>query len=833
MLSRAQPPETIEPPLAHRDADNPRDLPDMSFFRDIRHGVRMLIKSPGVSAIAVVALALGIGVTATMFSIVYGALLRGLPFEKADRTYAIERIDIESGDGVGIPIHDYLDWRAGQTSFETLAGFYTGTVNLRIGEAPERYDGSFVSANTFDVAGVQAAIGRTFLPGEDTPAADPVILLGHELWRDRFGADPGIVGRTVRANGEQMTVVGVMPEGFWFPLRSDVWLPLRLDAVALPRGEGTTLNVTGVLREDIDLEQASAEMSAIARQLADEYPETNGDRTAEIIPFVEQYIGDEPVALLYTMLGAVFLVLAIACANVANLLLSRAFDRNKEVAIRTALGANRRRVIVQILAEAGVLAAAGAVAGVVMARFGVTWFNLAIASSDPPPVIDIRVDAPILLFVLGVTGLATLLAGTLPALQVTRGNLNEVLADESRGSSSFKMGRLSRGLVVLQVALSCGLLVAAGLMIKSVVKLGSADWGFEPEAVFTARLGLFPSDYPEVEDRRRFVEELHARLEGRADVIAAALTPSLPVTGSNMGPIRIEGESYADAGAQPLAHQARITPGFFATFDIDVLQGRDFAVADSGDGLPVAIVNQSFADELLEGRDPLGKRFAFGSAGSEGAETWLTVVGVVPDLYMDGPTNERPEGFYVPLSQADAQFLSIAVRTRGEPLAFAPALRQEVLAVDPDLPLYWVRPMTDVIHEQTWFYWVFGTLFTIFGSVALLLASVGLYGVMSFAVRRRTAEVGIRMALGASSGEVLGLVIRQGLVQLGIGLALGLLMARGLASLLQAILYQVEPTDATTFTAIAGTLLAVGLLACLVPALRAARVDPMIALRNP
>jgi predicted permease len=807
----------------------------MSFLRDIRHGVRMLIKSPGVSAIAVVALALGIGVTATMFSIVYGALLRGLPFEKADRTYAIRRIDLESGNGVGIPIHDYLDWRGRQASFETLAGFYTGTVNLRGSEAPERYDGAFVTADTFDIAGVQAAMGRTFLPGEDTPAADPVILLGHELWRDRFAADPAIVGQTVRANGEQMTVVGVMPESFWFPSRADVWLPLRLDAVALPRGEGTTLNVAGVLREGVDLEQAAAEMATIARQLADEYPETNANRGAEIIPFVEQYIGDEPVALLYTMLGAVFLVLAIACANVANLLLSRAFDRNKEVAIRTALGANRRRVVSQILAEAGVLAAAGAVAGVVLARFGVAWFNAAIAGSDPPPVIDIRVDGPILLFVLGVTSLATLLAGTLPALQVIRGNLNEVLADESRGSSSFRMGRLSRGLVVLQVGLSCGLLVAAGLMIKSVVNLGSADWGFDPEAVFTARLGLFPSDYPEVEDRRLFFGRLHARLEGRADVVAASLSPSLPVTGSNVGPVRIEGESYADAGAQPLAHQAGVTPGFFATFDVDLARGRDFTVQDGEGDLPVAIVNQSFAEKLLEGRDPLGKRFAFGSAGSAGSadpETWLTVVGIVPDLYMDGPTNERPEGFYVPLSQADAQFLSIAVRTRGDPLAFAPSLRQEVLALDPDLPLYWVRPMADVIHEQTWFYWVFGTLFTIFGTVALLLASVGLYGVMSFAVRRRTAEVGIRMALGASSRDVLALVIRQGLTQLGLGLALGLLLARGLASLLQAILYQVEPTDATAFTAIAATLLATGLLACLIPALRAARVDPMIALRS-
>jgi predicted permease len=803
-----------------------------TLIRDFRHGLRMLLGSPGMSAIAVVALALGIGVTTTMFSIVYGALIRGLPFDHADRIYAVQRYDTQTGNNVGVPIHDYRDWRAQQSSFEILAASYTGTVNVRGSEAPQRYDGSFVTADLFDVVGVQAALGRTFLPGEDTPQAAPVILLSHELWRDRFAADPNVIGTTLRANGEQMTVVGVMPEGFGFPMRQDVWLPLRLDAAALPRGEGTTLNVTGLLREEVAPDQANAELAGIATQVAAEYPDSNENLSARVAPFIDQFIGEEPRALLYTMLGAVFLVLAIACANVTNLLLTRAFDRSKEVAIRTALGASRARVIVQVLTEASVLAMSGALIGVLLARFGVGWFNNAIAGSDPPPFIEIRVDAPVLLFVVGVTLLATFLAGLLPALQVTRGSLNQVLTDESRGSSSFRLGKLSRALVVLQVALSCGLLVASGLMIKSVTRLSTADYGFDPETIYTARMGLFETDYPEAADRRRLFRDLQERLAARADVVAAALTPTLPVTGSNAGRIVIEGESYADAAEQPLANQAPISPGFFDTFGVSVLRGRDFDQRDRDDAQPVAIVNESFVERLFEGRDPIGKRFAFGAVGSDSAATWLTVVGVVPDLYMNGPLNEMPEGFYVPFEQADARFVSIAVRPRGDALSFAPSLRAEVLALDPDLPLYWERAMTGAIEEQTWFYWVFGTLFTTFGSVALLLASVGLYGVMSFGVRRRTAEVGIRMALGASAREVLGMVVRQGFWQLGIGLVLGLLLALGLGSLLEAILYQVEPTDPFTFVSIAATLLLTGLTACLLPALRAARIDPMIALRK-
>ncbi len=802
-----------------------------SIFRDLRYAIRMLFNSPGISIIAIVALALGIGVTTTMYSIVYGALLRGLPFEDGNRIYTIDRIDVIDGDHMSPSIHDYLDWRERQTSFEDLGGLYTGTINIVGTDSPDRYDGAFMSANSFNILGVRAALGRTFLEDEDSPDAELVVVLSHHVWRDRYGSDREVVGRVIRANGEQATIVGVMPEGFLFPVLQDVWVPLRLDALELPRGNGIGLSVFGRLRADADLDQAQAEFDAIQAQIAAEFPDLNENIGISMRPYVQESIGEEAVTMLWTMLGAVFFVLLIACANVANLLVSRAFDRNKEVAIRTALGANRGRVVMQILIEAGVLAVVGSLLGIALAMVGVDWFRDAISGTGAPFFIDIRVDAPILLFVLGVTTLATIFAGTLPALQVTRGNLNEILSDESRGSSSFRMGRLSRGLVVAQVALSCALLVGAGLMIRSVVNLGTADYGFDPDEILTARVGLFVSEYPDVDSRLRFFDDLLRRLEDHPATVAATLTTNLPVSQMGNRRFRVEGETYADDDDRPDANAAIASRGLFETYGIEVTRGRDFDDTDTATSLPVIIVNETFIERYMEGRDPLGKRIAFSPAASS-EDRWHTIVGVVPDLFMDGPLNESPDGFYIPLPQADARFISIAVRTRGEPLAFTPALRQEVMSVDVDMPIYWVRTMTGHIEEQTWFYWVFGSLFGAFGSVALLLASVGLYGVMSFAVRRRTAEVGIRMALGARASSVLALVMRQGLFQLGFGLAIGLLMATGLAQLMEVLLFQVEPTDATTFVSISLTLLATGIVASLIPALRASRVDPIIALRN-
>ncbi len=804
-----------------------------SLVRDFRHGIRMLFKNPGISAVAIIALALGIGVTATVYSIVYGAMLKGLPFEGGDRLYAISRTDVtQEGSRMSVPIQDFLDWRAQQTQFEDIAGFYEGTVNVSGTDGPVRYEGAFISATTFDVIGAVPQIGRGFFEGEDTPQAEPVVLLSDHLWRDRYSRDPGVVGQTLRANGEQMTIVGVMPEGFQFPLEQDIWLPLRLDPVTLERGQGVGLSVIGLLPEGGSLDEAHAEFVTMARQIELEYPELNENISVSIRAFQEQYIGDDAVAMLWTMLGAVFFVLLIACANVANLLLSRAFDRNKEVAIRTAMGASRRRVVGQILVEVSVLALVGSLIGIGLAMIGINAFNSALAEVDIPYWMDFSLNANVLTFVLGVTVLATLLAGTLPALQVTGGNLNEVLSDESRGSSSLKMGRLSRVLVVFQVALSCGLLVAAGLMIKSVVNLGNTDYGFDQDAIMTARVGLFPTDYPEVDDRRRFFEELHRRLQERSGVIAASLTQSLPVKFTGNPRFSLEGESYAEEAERPRAHTTSITPSYFETFGLDLLQGRDFTIMDNADAQRVVIVNRSFAEKFFPGRSPLGQRISGGQLGTPEEQEWSTIVGVAPDLYMTGPLNEEPEGFYAPVAQTDVRFISIAVRTQGNPVEFTAALRQEVMAVDADMPIYWELTMAGVIHEETWFFWVFGSLFGTFGAVALLLASVGLYGVMSFSVRRRTPEVGIRMALGAGSGTVLRLVLRQGLWQLGIGLLLGVLLAFALAGLMESMLVNVEPTDPATFITIVLMLLITGLTASAIPALRASRIDPMIALRK-
>ncbi len=806
----------------------------MSFLvRDFRHGVRVLLSNPGVSAIAVVALALGIGVTATIYSIVHGAMLAGLPFEGGDRVYAVTRIDVtEEGSQMGVPVHDYLDFRAQQTTFESFGAYYEGTVNIRGTDGPIRYDGAFMTASALETINAVPQIGRAFLEGEDTPDAEPVVLLSDHVWRDAHNRDPDIVGQTLRANGEQMTIVGVMPPGFQFPLEQDIWLTLRLDAIELERGRGTWLDVVGRLPEGGSLDAAQAEFTSIARQLELEYPDVNENAGIRLRPFQERFIGDDAVAMLWTMMGAVFFVLLIACANVANLLLSRAFDRNKEVAVRTALGAKRGRVIGQILAETSVLAMVGAAVGIGLAFVGIYLFNDALAGIEKPYWMVFSLNADVLVFVLGTTVLSTLLAGTVPAVQVTRGNLHAVLTDESRGSSSMKMGRLSRVLVVFQVALSCGLLVAAGLMIKSVVNLGNTDYGFDKDAIMTARVGLFPTDYPEVEDRRRFYDELHRRLQERSGVLSAALVQQLPVKWSNGVRISLEGESYGEEAERPFSRQTSITPRYFETFGVDLVQGRDFGVTDTGDSERVAIVNRSFAERHFPDRNPVGLRFAGGPLAAPDDLEWVTIVGVAPDLYMSGPLNEQPEGFYVPVSQSDVQFMSIAMRTQGNPIEFTGAIREDVMAVNADLPIYWTITMADVIHEETWFYWVFGTLFAVFGAVALLLASVGLYGVMSFSVSRRTNEVGIRMALGAESNGVLKLVMKQGFWQLGIGLALGMALAFVLAGLMESMLVNVEPTDPATFAVIVVTLLITGVTASAIPALRASRIDPMVALRK-
>jgi putative ABC transport system permease protein len=799
------------------------------FLQDLRFAFRILFKSPWISGLAIGALALGIGVTATMFSIVYGALLRGLPFERGDRIMSV--IGVRRDGRVPVSIHDYVEIRDQQRSFETLAAFYQGTVNMSWGERPDRFDGAFVSSNAFTALGVMPALGRPFRDDEAMPGAPLAVILSHRAWRDHFSSSPGVIGRIVRANGEQAEIVGVMPEGFMFPERQDLWVPLRLDPVALPRGGGTGLQLYGRLRDGVSVGTARTDLAAIADRLAREYPETNEGLGVDVRPFHEQYIGDEAAALLFSMLGAVSLVLLIACANVANLLLARAAARMREVGIRTALGARRWRVVSQLIAEALMLSLVGGALGSGLAWVGIEAFDRAIAGTEPPFFLVFKLDAPILLFILGASIVSALVAGGLPAWKASGADVSRILRDESRGSSSLHIGRLTRTLVVGEVAMSMGLLVAAGLMIKSVATLRDYDFGFDGDRVFTARVALFESEFPTPASRRQFFDQLRLRLEQVPGVVRSSLGTVLPGLGSGTVSLGVEGVAYGDERDRPRARWGQVAPGYFTTVGVEPKLGRDFELTDEEGAARVAIVNASFAQRYLPEGTPLGQRFQIG--GSEGGQ-WVTVVGVVPDLWMQGAGDrESPQdGFYTPLAQSDPRFVSILARGPADPLSLAAGVRDAVASVQSETPIYFVDTLAGRVGESTWVYNVFGVLFMVFGAVALFLASVGLYGVMAFSVSRRRSEVGIRMALGAESHQVRRLILRQGMIQTGLGLGLGLGLAALLARALRLLLFEVDAEDPVVFAIVTAVLVGTGLLASSLPARRATRVDPVLALRS-
>ena len=787
-------------------------------------------KHAGLSMVAITALTFGIGLTTTMFSIVYGALMKGLPFKDGDRIVMLVEQNLSRNWRRMSPSYpDYTEFRQQQRSFSELAAYTSGTILVSGTEKAERYSGSWVTANMFDIAGVPALLGRTFRRGEDAVGGEAVAVISHAMWQNRFGGDRAIVGQTIRANGVPHTVIGVMPEGFAFPDDDAIWLPLQIDPLAGKRSEARGVEVVGKLRPGITLDAANADASVIARRIAAAHKETNEGVTASVMSFSDGQIGPEPKRLLFTMLGAVFFVLLIACANVANLLLDRAAHRTKEVGIRTALGASRMTVIRQFLTEALLLALVGTVFGVIAAHFGVQAFNRAIVDTQPPFWLDIRLHPPVLLFAIGVALIATLASGVLPALQASRTDINEILKDESRGASSFRIGRLSRALVVFEVALSCGLLVAAGLMIKSVTKVRQIDTGFATTNVFTARVG-FPSTYTDTLQQRQFFEGLQQRLAAVPGVQAVSLSTSLPGTGNGSGSFAIEGKSYTKDTDYPRAGSYRVTSGFFSTFKLRILQGRALGPEDRAESLPVAVVNQALVAKHFPGVDPIGKRLRLGDSRS--TAPWVTIVGVVPNTFSGDPEEPRPPMIYTSLSQFHASFASIAVRVSGgNPMALTPQVRDVVASLNQDIAIYFVYSMDEAIARPLWFVQVFGTMFMIFGVIALFLAGVGLYAVMAFSVSRRTREVGIRMALGAQTAHVVRMVLRQGLIQLGIGMSIGLVLALGVSRLLQLLLFEVQPRDPFIFAGVVAVLSAAGVLACLVPARKATRIDPLNALR--
>jgi putative ABC transport system permease protein len=804
-----------------------------AFLADLKYGVRMVFKHPGLAAISILALALGIGLTTTMWSIVYGALLRGLPVEEGDRVMAVYRTNpTRNVQRTSVILHDFDEWRAAQTSFEDLAGYSQGTVNVSGGTGrPERYEGAFITPNALRLLRVAPMLGRWFHDDEGTISGPNAVVLGYDAWRTRFASDSGVIGRTVRANDLAAQIVGVMPPGFKFPSSEELWLPLRVDRLKNPRESVQWVQVFGRLKPRVSATQAAQELQIVEDRLARDYPKTNAGYRAAVMRYTDYDIGPEPHTLLWTMMGAVLGVLLIACSNVANLLLARAAARTKEVAVRTALGASRWRIVSQLLAESLVLSFAGALAGLGIAVYGVRLFNDAITNATTIPYyIVMKVDLPVLVFVTAITFVAGVIAGVLPALQATGSKISDVLKDESRGSSSMRLGRFSKGLVIAEIGLAGGLLIASGFMIQSVVQRSRFDYGVPTRSIFTARVGLFETTYPDSASRQQFWQGLLQRLEGLPAQRGVALTTNLPGLGTGTRRFSVEGTSYRNDQDRPQARVAAVSTGYFGAFELHALEGRLLGAGDVGSAMPVAVVTKNFAARHFSGSSPLGRRVRLGDG--ESRAPWLTIVGVIPNVWYNGTDDEKFEALLTPIGQADYRFLSVAVASEsGDPLRFAEPVRGAVTQLNPDQPIYFVRTLQKAIDDQGWFYRVFGVLFSVFGFAALLLAAIGVYGVMSFSVTRRTQEVGVRMALGAGGGDVLRMFLRQGAVQVGFGLVIALGLAILLSKGLKVVLFQVNTSNPVMFAAVMGALALTGLVAIFIPARRAARVDPMVALR--
>ena len=700
-----------------------------SLLQDLRLSFRTLTKEPLSAVITSVTLALGIGLCTISFSLVYGLFFRGHDVPEPGRLTLIYRTNPSRDiDFMSATMYDFYDWREQQTSFEGIARYSGGTINVSGVEGPERYDGAFVSANIFDVLQVRPMLGSTFRPGDDEPGAPMTVVLGNQMWEERYESDPNITGRSIKVNGEAATILGVMEKGFMFPTDQEIWVIRRDDRSETTRENSTRFSAFGRLKDGVTLDQAGLKLALIAERLAQEYPETNEGVSIRFRSFVEQDTGPELVAVFGAMQVATILVLLIACANVANLLMARATLRTREAAVRAALGASRLRVVLPFFAETTLLAGVGALLGMGIAYTGVTLFDNATQGVGKPYYMDFMIDLPIMAFVIGIVAFTAIVAGAAPAWQVLKTDVNATLKDEMRGSSGILGNKLTRILVTAEIALSCALLVGAGLMVKSIVKLSTFDFPYATETVFTARLGLFETDYPTPESRHQFFLDLTDRLEAMPGAQSVSLTTNLPVSigGRSIG---IEGETYLTRQDYPEARYSSVAPNFFETFDVDIIAGRDFRRSDDAEAPPVAIVNEPFARHFFPDRDPIGQRFAeFSRQDSLGA--WKTIVGVVPDLRMEGFDPDRPDswGYYTPTAQRDIRFMSLAVRAAAgvSAVGLTPAVRKVLRGIDPNLPMYRIDSMQGVIDDGTWFYRVFGTLFIVVGAAAVFLATVGL-----------------------------------------------------------------------------------------------------------
>ena len=826
---------------------------------DLHIGLRVLARERAFCALAITVLALGICGVSAMFSVVNGVMLRGFSFPNAPRLMSVNFIDPSSATFFGVngqvSAMDFEELRPAQQSFERLAAYLNGsTVNVTVDGAPRRYTGAYVTEEFLRVLGVQPMLGRDLMAEDNAPGAEKVAIIGHGLWQRDFGGTPDVVGRAVRINGTPATIVGVMPRGFAFPVNEELWVPLYSEFPVRPRNDPRNINpgVLGALRPGVSLDQANAEFTAFAMRFAEAYPDTNkAFATARVEPLLKTYTPLPLRGTLLTMLAFCVGVLLIACVNVMNMQFARATLRARELAVRSSLGATRWRIVRQMLTESLIVAGIGALLGIVLARLSVDWLSAAVRNNEnPPPAwITFDIDGPVLALTVAAAVLAALVSGLLPAWTSSGASVVDALKEGGRGNT-WRVGLVTRSLVVFQIGVTCVLLVGSLLQERSIRNQQAIDYGYDTSGIMSARMGLMDGDYPSQDARRRFYDRLQRELAAHPEFEAVALTSRFRMVFSGSGPIEIEGKEYKEKRDRPNANFEQVTGSFFSVTAQKLIEGRSFAQDDLDTKLPVSIVNVAFATKHYGHESALGRRFRTVDVNTQEPGPWRTIVGVVATIRMQGPFNNPnvdDSGFYVPFyasptgparpEPAVSQFATVIVTPRGgqRAEALATPLRRLVAKVDPNLPLYFVDTPKNQLDGFVAQNRVIATMFSIFGVVAVVLASVGIYGVMSFAVSRRTQEFGVRMALGADRATILRLVVRQGSRQVAWGVALGLGLALALATVgrdaIGNILFGVNPRDPLTFAAVLSLVATISAVATLVPARRATRVDPLIALR--
>ena len=805
------------------------------FIRDLRYTLRVLAKSPGSTTVALMALALGIGANTAIFSVIDALLLRPLAFNDLDNLVLVWGTLPQGGEVDQVSPADFRDWSSQNHVFTQMAAYRWWDVNLTGAGEPERVEGCLVSGNFFETLGVKAALGRTFQAGEDQFGWDRAAVLSDGLWRRRFGADRDVIGRTIQLDGRTYTVVGVLPPRLEWPTGVQLWAPLALSEEEKNERRQASLLVLGHIRPRYSLAQAQAEINVIAGRLAQLYPQTNAGRGAELLPLPGNDFDNLIRSFLLVLMGGAGFVLLIACANVANLQLARGIGRRKEVALRTALGANRWRLVRQLLTESIVLCLLGAGLGALVAYLGVNLIRANVPAEqvkDIPGFYAMQLNARGLVFTLAVGLLTGIISGLAPALRTSRVDLMKTLKEEGRSSTiGSKPLRLGSSLVAAEFALALMLLVGTGLMVKGFMRMfNNQTKDFDPQDILTLRIALSRWKYPAPHQRAAFYKQVLGRIAALPKVESEGVTSSLPSSGDwDSVVFSIEGRAISALSEKRRADLQSVSGGYFRTLRIPLLQGRDFTPDDDEATAPVTIISRSMADRFWPNDNPLGKHIKLG--GSDSPNPWMTIVGIVGDVKPNILTRTPRASLYLPYSQLPPTVMSLAVRTLVNPLSLTSSVRHEILSVDRDQPIFDIKSMEDFVADNVGGIQIATALMGSFGLVALVLAAVGIYSVMAYSVSQRIQEFGVRLALGAQQGDIVRLVVSHGLKLAVTGLAVGIPGAFALTHVMSSLLLDVVPLDLPTFLGFVLLLLGVAAVASYLPAVRATKADPMEALR--